>query len=192
MNNMTKEISILYQQIEDRYCKMAWNHTLQLKESDCREIKSKRTKLWKQILSAISSAGVITIFLTSLGCEIWLEFATALFSVATMVVTWLCDNGALDADVVKARSIAAECHNLRNKYESLLADIKSGSLDVDEMRSRRSLLEAEENNLLKKEFLSVSHKALIMAEESLKVKREAQTSEEERRTIIPEHLQLDN
>lgn len=190
--NMTKEIAILYQQIEDRYCKMAWNHTLQLKESDQREKKSKRLKLWKQILSAVSTAGVITIFFTSLGWEIWLEFATALFSVATMVITWLCNNGSLDADVVKARNLAAECHNMRNKYDSLLADIKSGSIDVDEMRSRRSILENAENELLKKDFLSVSPKAMKLAEDALKVKREAQTSEEERRAIIPEHLQLDN
>ena len=139
LSNMTTEIAILYQQIEDRYCKMAWNHTLQLKESDHREEKSKRLKLWKQILSAVSSAGIITVLLTSFDCGKWLELATALFTVATMVVTWLCDNGALDADVVKARNLAAECHNMRNKYESLLVDIKSGSIDVDEMRSRRSI-----------------------------------------------------
>jgi hypothetical protein len=190
--NMTKEIAILYQQIEDRYCKMAWNHTLQLKESDQREAKSKKLKLWKQILSAVSSAGIITILFTSFGWEMWLELATALVSVATMVITWLCDNGALDADVVKARSLAAECHNMRNMYDSLLADIKSGSIEIDEVRSRRSALEAAENELLKKEFLSVSPKAIQLAEEALKVKREAQTTEEERRTIIPIHLQLDN
>lgn len=190
--NMTKEIRILYQQIGDRYCKMAWNHTLQLKESDQRENRSKRLKLWKQILSAVSSAGIIAVFFTSFGWEKWLELATALFTVATMVVTWLCDNGSLDADVVKARSLAAECHNMRNKYESLLADIKSESIGVDEMRSRRSVLEEAENELLKKDFLSVSPKAMKLAEEALKVKREAQTSEEERRAIIPEHLQPDN
>lgn len=189
--NMTKEIAILYRQIEDRYCKMAWNHTLQLKESDQRERKSKRLKLWKQILSAVSSVGIIAVLFTSFGCEKWLELATAIFTVATMVVTWLCDNGALDADVVKARSIAAECHNMRNMYYSLLADIKSESINIDEIRSRRSTLEVAENELLKKEFLSVSSKAMQLAEESLKVKREAQTSEEERRAIIPEHLQLD-
>ena len=192
LSNMTTEIAILYQQIEDRYCKMAWNHTLQLKESDHREEKSKRLKLWKQILSAVSSAGIITVLLTSFDCGKWLELATALFTVATMVVTWLCDNGALDADVVKARNLAAECHNMRNKYESLLVDIKSGSIDVDGMRSRRSILEEAEDELLKKDFLSISSKAMKLAEEALKVKREAQTSEEERRAIIPEHLQMDN
>lgn len=190
--NMTKEIEILYQQIEDRYCKMAWNHTLQLKESDLREKKSKRLKTWKQILSAVSSAGIITVLCSSFGCEKWIELATAIFTVATMVVTWLCDNGALDADVVKARNLAAECHNMRNKYDSLLADIKSGAIDVDEMRSRRSMLESAENELLKKVFLSISPKAMQLAEDALKVKREAQTSEEERRAIIPVHLQLDN
>ena len=190
--NMTKEIEILYQQIEDRYCKMAWNHTLQLKESDQREKKSKRLKMWKQILSAVSSVGIIAILLTSFDCEKWLELATAIFTVITMVVTWLCDNGALDADVVKARCLAAECHNLRNKYDSLLTDIKSESIGVNEMRSRRSVLEEAENDLLKKDFVSISPKAMKLAEEALKVKREAQTSEEERRTMIPVHLQLDN
>ena len=190
--NMTKEIAILYQQIEDRYCKMAWNHTLQLKESDRREKKSKRLKLWKQILSAVSSAGIMAVLFTSFGWEMWLELATALFTVTTMVVTWLCDNGALDADVVKARNLAAECHNMRNKYDSLLADLKSNSIDINEVRSRRSILEAEENELLQKEFLSVSPQAMQLAEKALKVKREAQTSEEERRAIIPVHLQLDN
>lgn len=189
---MTKEIAILYQQIEDRYCKMVWNHTLQLKESDRLERKSKKLKLWKQILSAVSSAGIIAVLFTSFGLEMWLELATAMFTVTTMVVTWLCDNGALDADVVKARSLAAECHNMRNKYESLLTDIKSSSIEIDEVRSQRSVLEAAENELLKKEFLSVSPKAMQMAEEALKVKREAQTSEEERKAIIPEHLQLDS
>ncbi len=192
LTDMTKEIAILYQQIEDRYCKMVWNHTLQLKESDRLERKSKKLKLWKQILSAVSSAGIIAVLFTSFGLEMWLELATAMFTVTTMVVTWLCDNGALDADVVKARSLAAECHNMRNKYESLLTDIKSSSIEIDEVRSQRSVLEAAENELLKKEFLSVSPKAMQMAEEALKVKREAQTSEEERKAIIPEHLQLDS
>ena len=192
MINMTKEIAILYQQIEDRYCKMAWNHTLQLKESDRREKKSKRLKLWKQILSAVSSAGIMAVLFTSFGWEMWLELATALFTVTTMVVTWLCDNGALDADVVKARNLAAECHDMRNKYDSLLADLKSNSIEIKEVLLRRSVLEAAENELLKKDFLSVSPKAMQLAEKALKVKREAQTSEEERRAIIPVHLQLDN
>lgn len=190
--NMTKEITILYQQIEDRYCKMAWNHTLQLKESDQRENKSKKLKLLKQFLSAASSAGIIAVLLTSFGWEKWIELATAIFAIATMVATWLCDNGALDSDVVKARNLAAECHNMRNNYDSLLADIKSESIGVDEIRSRRSVLEEAENELLKKDFLSVSPKAMKLAEKALKVKREAQTSEEERRAIIPEHLQLGN
>ena len=190
--NMTKEITILYQQIEDRYCKMAWNHTLQLKESDQRENKSKKLKLLKQFLSAASSAGIIAVLLTSFGWEKWIELATAIFAIATMVATWLCDNGALDSDVVQARNLAAECHNMRNKYDSLLADIKSESIGVDEIRSRRSVLEEAENELLKKDFLSVSPKAMKLAEKALKVKREAQTSEEERRAIIPEHLQLGN
>ena len=60
------------------------------------------------------------------------------------------------------------------------------------MRSRRSILEEAEDELLKKDFLSISPKAMKLAEEALKVKREAQTSEEERRAIIPEHLQMDN
>lgn len=185
---MTNEVKTLFHQIEDRYCKMTWTHTIQLKEADWKLMKSKYLKIIKQILSAISSAGIISIVFTKIGSEAWVELGTAAFTVILMLVTWLSDNSKLEAEATKGRILAAECHNLRNKYESLLADIKSGCLNEKEIVARRESLEVQENDFLTKDLPVASKKAIKKAKKALKVDMQAKTTEEEKQAIIPDHL----
>ena len=188
---MTNEVKTLFHQIEDRYCKMTWTHTIQLKEADWKLVKSKYLKIIKQFLSAISSAGIISIAFTKIGSETWVELGTAAFTVILMLVTWLSDNSKLEAEATRSRILAAECHNLRNKNESLLTDIKSGCVNEKEIVTRREFLEVQENDFLSKNLPVASKRAIKKATKALKVDMQAKTTEEEKRAIIPDHLRLE-
>lgn len=188
---MDENTRIIYRQIQERMCKVTWSHTIQLEEAKRKNKKSYRIRCWKQGLSAVSSAGIITICFTSMGIQNLVEIGTAIVTTALMFITWLSDN-KLDSEADRGRHIASELHDLRNKYESLLTDIKSSSIDTNAAIGRRNELEKIENSIYQKDLPSASAKAIERASIALKIDYQAKTTEEEINAIIPESLLNEN
>lgn len=172
-------------------CKVIWTHTIQLEEAKCKSKRSKGLRFIKQGLSIISSGGIVTLCFTSLGWEKWLEIGTAFFTTVLMLITWLCDN-KLDAEASRGRYIASELHDLRNKYESLLADMKVECMNIDAILKRRDELESIENELYRKDLPMASRRAVKLASKSLKVDCQAKTTNEELKAMISCNLLLED
>ena len=98
----------------------------------------------------------------------------------------------LEEKALENKKYAAKCRNLRNKYEALLTDVKSGALtDVKDIITQRKILENKENDLFCGEVAPhTTKKAVELASKALKVNRDSQTSDEEIVAILPTQLQL--
>lgn len=80
---------------------------------------------------------------------------------------------------------------MRNKYESLLSDIKSGLLTDKQIVERRKLLEDEEHQLFSKSVTPhTTSKAVEYARKALIEKQESTTTDEERNKILPDYLRI--
>lgn len=188
---MDEGIKIIYRQIEERMCKVIWTHAIQLEEAKCKSNRSKWLRFTKQGLSIISSGGIITLCFTSFGWEKWLEIGTAFFTMMLTLITWLCDN-RLDAEASRGRYIASELHDLRNKYESLLADMKAECIDIENILRRMDELESMENEIYSKDLPMASKRALRVSSKSLKVDYQAKTTNDELKAMISGNLLMED
>ena len=146
----------------------------------------RNAKCW---LTAISTCGIVAIFFITdsfLG-----KVITAVISALTTFLSWRYRDGELTELANENKSFAAQAHNIRNKYESLLSDIKSGFLCDGQISERRNFLEEEEDGLFSKPIAPhTTDKAVNAAHRALIEKQESTTTDEERNNILPDFLKI--
>ena len=109
----------------------------------------------------------------------------------TTFLSWRYRDGELTELANENKSFAAQAHNIRNKYESLLSDIKSGFLCDGQISERRNFLEEEEDRLFSKPMVPhATDKAVNAAHRALIEKQESTTTDEERNNILPDFLKI--
>jgi len=187
---MDKSTLILYRQIADRYCKMAWNHKIQEEQGDIHLKTNDYVRITKCIFTALSTCGIITVFF--IVESFWWQVITAIISALTTFLSWRYRDGELTELANDNKNFAAYTHNMRNEYESLLSDIKSGQLSNEQISERRKNLEDEENQLFSKAVAPhTTNKAVESARRSLIEKQESTTTDEERNKILPDFLRIE-
>lgn len=193
---MYESIKPIYREIEDRFVKIAWTHKIQeiqaglyLKQSNC-------NKWWVAISNGIATttafATVITSALEMIDAEWVMPLVTSMLAVISTILTLRYKDGTLDDKALACKQYAAKCRNLRNSYEALLTDIKTGRLsDIEAISQKRDLMSELENELFAGDIAPhTTNKAVDLADKALKGRKESLTSEEEIRSIVPEQLQL--
>ena len=191
---MEKEFYHVYREIEDRFVKISWTHKVQeiqaglyLKESNCQ-------KWWMAIANGVTTTSafvsVITSALDAVNAS-WLWPAiTSVIAVISSIITLRYKDGVLDNKAMACKQYAAKCRHIRNMYESLLADVKSGRYDLVELCKQRDILTDEENALFAGDIAPhTTEKAVEKARKSLLENKDSLTEEHEIKSIVPLHLQ---
>ena len=186
MNDSTKT---LYRELLERYVKVTWTHKIQLCQASINYKKNKNHNTILAILSVLVSAAAITHVLQWLPETIMVPIL-AIFSLALTFVTMLFKAENLSKAAIENEQFAATMHDLRNRYASLLADIKAGIITDSQIIQKREILEREENLIYSGIVPFTSHEAVEAAEEALKSKQESTTTDEEIKMLVSPNLQL--
>ncbi len=192
---MDWKIEPIYREIEDRLVKIAWTHKIQeiqaglyIKQSNC-------NKWWMAVSNGVATttafATIVTSALKSIDAEWIMPAITSVLSVISTILTLRYKDGLLEDKAMACKQYAAKCRNLRNGYEALLTDIKTGRLnDIEVISQKRDLMTDLENDLFAGEIAPhTTSEAVDLANKALKDRKESLTSEEEIKSIIPKHLQ---
>lgn len=195
---MNEQIKTIYRVLEERYVKVAWTHKIQecqaglhLKEENC----NRKCMAWLNALTATSA--VVTLIWNLIPsikdhCP-WVPVViTAVLSICSSYLTFRYKDQTFGTKAAANKQYAAKCHDMRNKYESLLSDVFSGRLStLEDVCIKRDELAEEENKLYSSEVVPyTTHEAVKMARKALMVDRDTQTEDSEIRAIVPQHLQL--
>ena len=186
---MDKSQTLLYLQIAGRFDKILWTHKIQEEEGDINVHNNNTVKNWKCILSALTSAGAIGTIFSWCG-EMWVSVITSIVAALSAFLVWRFPDGELANKSQANKSYVAKVRHFRNRYESLLTDIRACNLSVDEIRARRDVLEDEENRLFAEVAPHTSDKAVNNAGKALNQRKESTTTILELNTHLPKHLQL--
>ena len=186
---MDKSQTLLYLQIAGRYDKILWTHKIQEEEGDINVHDNNTVKNSKCILSALTSAGAIGTIFSWCG-ETLISIITSVMAAASAFLVWRFPDGELADKSQANKAYAAKIRHFRNRYESLLTDIRACNLTVEEIRARRDVLEEDENRLFEEVAPHTSGKAVTNAEEALNLRKESTTTFLELNTHLPKHLQL--
>lgn len=191
---MEKELYYVYREIEDRFVKICWTHKAQEIQAGLYLEKSNSQKWWMAITNGVTTTSAFVSVVTNAldaANAAWLWPAiTAVIAVIASIITLRYKDGVLDDKANACKQYAAKCRHIRNMYESLLADVKSGSCDINELRERRDNIEGEENALFAGDIAPhTTEKAVLLARKSLLDNKDTLTEEHEIKSIVPMHLQ---
>lgn len=186
MDDSTK---ILYRVLQERLVKVIWTHKIQLCQATIHKKKNKHHNTILAVLSVLVSASAITNVLRWLP-ECIMVPVLAFLSLALTFFTVLYKAENLGKAATENEHFAAIMHDLRNRYEGLLADVKAEMLTKEQIIEKREILEHEENLIYSGIVPSTSYEAVKAAEFALKINQDSTTTDEEISLLVSESLQL--
>lgn len=177
-------IDVLEAQIRECYGRVVWSHKTQEKCADILSSRNSSFKIVQIILSALTTSGIlITIF----GDNKIVGIVSVLISTILLALNTYLKDYDLGEVTQKHANSANLLWDVREKYLSLLTDIRSGVIEESEIRNRRDDLQKELLNVYKGSPRTLG-KAYTEASSALKTNEELTFSDEEIDTFLPKAL----
>ncbi|MGL5666552.1 MAG: SLATT domain-containing protein [Shewanella sp.] len=178
------QIEALEAQIRECYGRVVWTHKTQEKCADLLLKKQNRIKFWQIVLSAITTSGImVSVF----GNNKLIGIISVVISLILTIINTYVKNYDLGGLAQKHADAAASIWNIRESYMSLLADIKSNSISINEIRINRDKLQADLHKIYKGAPRTID-KAYNEASNALKNMEEMTFSDEEINKFLPAAL----
>lgn len=187
---MSNEEKILEGQIRECYGRIVYTHKTHEKAADILLDKQSNIKKCQIILSAIIAGGMISMIF-DFDClkdyKKVSEFIAAIISTILLVLNSYTKDYDLGAIAQKHRQAGADLWVIREKYLSLLTDLRINRLSIQEMcKIRDSLM--KELGAIQKNAPSTDSKAYNEAKQALKEKEELTFSDDEIDKLLPTNL----
>lgn len=182
--NSRIEIDIIESQLRENYGKIVYSHKTQEK---CADILAKQNKLIKNsqiILSALITTGLLARIFK--GNECALIFSTILSAIQFGLTSFLKEYN-LGETIQKHSAAALELLEIREKYLSLITDVKANIITIQEVVTKRDELLDELSKTYKGSPRTFS-KAYREAQKSLQINEELTFSDEEIDKFLPRNL----
>jgi hypothetical protein len=177
-------IEILEDQIRECFGRAVWTHKTHEKCADILNRRNSRIKLWQIILSAITTSGI---FITVLGENRIAGIISAIVSMITLGLSTYVKKYDLGSIAQKHASSAISIWDIREKYYSLLTDIRAGLLTENEIRQIRDALQGDLHKIYKGSPRTMDE-AYKDATRGLKKSEELTFSDEEIDAFLPKSL----
>lgn len=180
----TDHINVLEGQLRECYGRVVYSHKTHEKCADILLERQGRIKLAQIIISAIVTGGIVSTFFDEgkAGAVISAVLSTGLLALNAYTKDY--DIGEI---AQKHRQAGAELWIVREKYLSLLTDIRSGDVSLEAIRARRDAL-LDELHAVYVGAPSTNFKAYSRAQESLKKLEDMTFSDEEIDAFLPREL----
>lgn len=182
---MISELELLEGQLRECYGKVVYTHKTHEKCADLLFERHKRIKLSQIVLAALVTGGI----LTSLPGEkhVVVTVVSAVLSTVLLALNAYTKDYDLGEIAQKHRQSATDIWLIREKYLSLLTDLRGGKLSPDECRSARDALLAELHAVYTG-APSTNYKAYALAREALTKMEEMTFSDAEIDALLPKKL----
>lgn len=129
---------VLEAQVRECFGRVIYAHKTHQKDGDLCAGTLRNVKLAQIILSALTASGVMGLVFTD---DIRLKIATAIVSLLTLGLTGYMKGFDPGASSQKHRDTAADLWAIRETYLSLLTDIRSRAVSLDDGRVKRDELQ---------------------------------------------------
>lgn len=196
---MIEQTRVIYKILEERYVKIAWTHKIQECQAEIHLEDFVKQRKQMGLAAALTSCTAISSliakyvpFLDNEYILLTISIITAGLSAWSTYLTFRFKDRVLEKKARENKHFAAKCHDLRNKYESALGDIKSGIISDSAAvcKLRDELADMENQIYADSDTPHTSNKAVKIARSRLLGSYESQTTDEEIRAIVPLHLQI--
>jgi predicted DNA-binding protein YlxM (UPF0122 family) len=180
------QVKILLSQIRECYGKVVWTHKTQEKCADIIWIRHRWIKIIQIVLSALTTTGIL---IAVFGENNVAGIIAATLSAILFGLNAYTKDYDLGEIAQKHTQSANSLWDIRERYLSLITDIHSELLSVEQIRKRRDELQEELLNVYKGSPRTIS-RAYKKATEALNVNEELTFSEDEIDNILPKELRI--
>ena len=181
---MPEAFNSLEDQVRECFGRVVYSHKTHEKMADRCAETLRRYKLAQIAISALTASGVVSIIVFD---GLWLKLATGLLSLASLWVSSYMKGFDPGATSQKHRDAAASLWPIRESYQSLLTDLRTGSIDLAEGRRQRDVLQ-EQLAAIYKGAPRTDGKAYGEAQGALKHNEELTFSDAEIDAFLPTSL----
>lgn len=181
---MTENEKILEGQLRECYGRVVYSHKTHEKCADILLERQGRIKLWQIVISAVVTAGIVSTFF---GTEEVGAAISAVLSASLLALNAYTKDYDLGEIAQKHRQAGSDLWIIREKYLSLLTDIRVGDVALELIRTKRDAL-LDELNAVYVVAPSTNFKAYSMAQEALKKLEDMTFSDEEIDAFLPKEL----
>ncbi len=176
--------AILEGQLRECYGRVVYSHKAHEKNADILLTRLSRIKLWQIILSAATTCGLIA---TVFGAGQIGALVGVLVSTSLLALNAYTKNHDLGELAQKHRQIGANLWVIREKYLSLLTDLRMGEESIERLRVERDNL-LEELHTVYSGAPSTTSQVYKTAQEALKRLEDMTFSDEEIDAFLPKEL----
>ncbi len=171
-------------QIRECFGKVVYSHKTHEKMADAYDSKNGWLKFFQIVFAAITASGAISAVFID---DMTLKFVTAGISLITLFLSGYAKNFDPGTLAQIHRETASDIWNIREKYLSVLTDIKDTSFSLEDLRQRRDILQSK----LYEIYRNAPHtncKAYKEAQDRLKNQEDLTFNDEEIDQFLPQAL----
>jgi hypothetical protein len=176
--------AILEGQLRECFGRVVYSHKTHEKCADILLSRLSRIKLWQIILSALTTGGFIA---AVFGAGKIGPLAGIILSTALLVLNAYTKNYDLGELSQKHRQAGADLWIIREKYLSLITDLRMGEKPIEALQKERDIL-LEELHSVYSGAPSTTYEAYKKAQEALKQLEDMSFSDEEIDAFLPKEL----
>jgi hypothetical protein len=187
---MTDNSTILEGQLRECYGRVVYSHKTHEKCADILLKRHKRIKIYQIVLSALVAGGLIAAlfdFGPLVGYKKLGTFTAVVLSTILLVLNSYTKDYDLGEIAQKHRQAGADLWIIREKYLSILTDLRMEALSLEEVRSQRDQL-AEALHAVYIGAPSTNSKAYAEAQKALKKLEDMTFSDDEIDAFLPKEL----
>ena len=181
---MLNSQAILEGQLRECFGRVVYSHKTHEKCADILLSRLSCIKLWQIILSAITTGGCIYFVFGGREISVLIGVIASTLLLALNLYTKDHDLGELSE---KHRRVGAELWRIREKYLSLITDLRMGNKSVEILQVERDNLLEESHNIYSA-APSTTSKAYKEAQKALKLLEDMTFSDEEIDAFLPDEL----
>ncbi len=182
--DIDSQIKILESQIRELYGRIVWTHKTQEKCADIISKRNTRIKIIQITTSALTTTGILV---AVFGENTLVGIITAILSALLFGLNAYTKDHDLGEISQKHSNAACQLWNIRESYLSLLTDLNSEILSIEQIKNKRDALQNELFNIYKGAPRTINS-AYKKATAGLKSNEEMTFSVQEINSLLPEEL----
>ena len=183
-NDVSNPRAILEGQLRECFGRVVYSHKTHEKCADILLSRLSRIKLWQIILSAVTTGGCIAILFGAGNTGVLISVIVSTSLLALNMYTKDYDLSELSE---KHRRAGAKLWRIREKYLSLITDLRMGNKPIETLQVERDNLLGELHGIYSA-APSTTHKAYKEAQKALKYSEDMTFSDEEIDAFLPNEL----
>jgi hypothetical protein len=178
---------LLLAQVREAYGRVAYTHKTHEKQADICFQSFRRQQRLLIVLTVISSGTFIASLLGLLVDKSWGALITSFIALLVSAINLGTKTFRYGEETQRHRDVAAKIWMLRESYQSLIVDLQSGSITLDEGRAQRDKLQQEAFDIYS-DAPRTTAKAYMRAQAALKENEDLTFSPREIDLLLPAEL----